>query len=527
MSFLSNQKIINELKDITNSFIKTRPEMNMNSFVSSQKEPYNLGDRRGNHPINFLKGGGSPSFQKHPLGYGSINGNTLHPDPLYSGIVYRPILNRGGAVLGKNMPLEGGDYSECSDYSDTESESEVECEGGDLMSESSESEFSSDDEGEIGGDIYNSYIKPAGKALGNTLYDVGKFAFNDVVVPVGKELLKKAIMGAIMGAGHTVYGGKITGTKTEYIHILKKINPKFNIRDLKKKTDHELSRQLYKILELGMHPEDLKSLHYIDALTHANKSKGGINGTKKELQKILVAMYPKLNLENLSKEEIVKKITGHIDKTQERNEKYSTKAKEKRKSHKENLLDLKPLHKVATPHINIDDWFEKNIMKPEHDESFDDVSFDEEVDFIHPEEPIKETKKRGRPKVIKEPKEKKPRGRPKVIKEPKEKKPRGRPKVIKEPKEKKPRGRPKVIKIDDIFNEHQKNIINETENMSPDEPKKNIKIKIKKTQGGKIKKLIGTKKGNRARGDIVAEVMKKHGLNLGQASKYVSQHNLY
>ena len=45
--------------------------------------------------------------------------------------------------------------------------------------------------------------------------------------------------------------------------------------------------------------------------------------------------------------------------------------------------------------------------------------------------------------------------------------------------------------------------------------------------GGKIKKLIGTRKGNRARGAIVAEVMKKHGLNLAQASKYVSQHNLY
>ena len=40
MSFLSNQKIINELKDITNSFIKTRPEMNITSFVSSQIEPY-------------------------------------------------------------------------------------------------------------------------------------------------------------------------------------------------------------------------------------------------------------------------------------------------------------------------------------------------------------------------------------------------------------------------------------------------------------------------------------------------------
>ena len=46
--------------------------------------------------------------------------------------------------------------------------------------------------------------------------------------------------------------------------------------------------------------------------------------------------------------------------------------------------------------------------------------------------------------------------------------------------------------------------------------------------GGRgIKKLVGTKRGNRARGDIVAEVMKKEGLSLSQASKYVKEHNLY
>ena len=48
-----------------------------------------------------------------------------------------------------------------------------------------------------------------------------------------------------------------------------------------------------------------------------------------------------------------------------------------------------------------------------------------------------------------------------------------------------------------------------------------------KPKGGGIKKLIGTKKGNNARGAIVAEVMKKQGLSLGEASKYVSKNNLY
>lgn len=48
-----------------------------------------------------------------------------------------------------------------------------------------------------------------------------------------------------------------------------------------------------------------------------------------------------------------------------------------------------------------------------------------------------------------------------------------------------------------------------------------------KFSGYGIKKLVGTKRGNRARGDIVAEVMKKEGLSLSQASKYVKEHGLY
>jgi hypothetical protein len=48
-----------------------------------------------------------------------------------------------------------------------------------------------------------------------------------------------------------------------------------------------------------------------------------------------------------------------------------------------------------------------------------------------------------------------------------------------------------------------------------------------KFSGYGIKKLVGTKRGNRARGDIVAEVMKKEGLSLSQASKYVKEHNMY
>ena len=45
--------------------------------------------------------------------------------------------------------------------------------------------------------------------------------------------------------------------------------------------------------------------------------------------------------------------------------------------------------------------------------------------------------------------------------------------------------------------------------------------------GHGIKKLVGTKRGNHARGDIVAHVMREHGCTLGEASKYVSKNNLY
>jgi hypothetical protein len=46
-------------------------------------------------------------------------------------------------------------------------------------------------------------------------------------------------------------------------------------------------------------------------------------------------------------------------------------------------------------------------------------------------------------------------------------------------------------------------------------------------KGGKIKKIVGTKRGNNVRGAIVADLMKKHGMKLGEASKYAKVHGLY
>jgi hypothetical protein len=502
---LSNQKIINEIKASQRDFVNTRPEMIFKPFVNNRAErDYNLGDRGRGIMRDVV--GGYKSLGQHPRYSNSINGNTAYPDPLLGGAVNRPLYrnyaefnNRGGALLEENMPLTGGYHSD----SDFHSESDDECSSSEYETES---EYESECDDMEGAGVYKDYIEPVGK----TLLNVGHEVFKDVVVPVGKELLKDAIIGLMSGAG--MKGGKITGTKTEFIHILKKINPKIRMNELKKKTQHELARELYKILELGMHPEDLKSLHLLDAYTKASK-RGGLGGTQKELQKILVAMYPKLNLENLSKQEIIDKIKGHVDKT----ESSRIKTNEKRKGKRKTTKNFSSLPEYFEPEPKKIDFIPEELPSEE---------IEEEI-FQEPE--TKQTKKRGRPKG--EPKvkaEPKKRGRPtkeKVAKEPKK---RGRPKAEPKPKtEPKKRGRKpksKVEELDEMF----KNILDKKEDII--EPiTKNIKVKInkKKKEGAGIKKIVGTKKGEKVRGDIVAEVMKKQGLSLGQASKYVSEHNLY
>jgi len=490
---LSNQHIINELKAIRNSFIKTRPKMDMNSFVSSQKQAYNLGDGSQHRLHTFLQGAGAPMKMRHPLGYGSINGNTLYPDPLYSGTVYRPVLHdKGGSLLGENMPLSGGcdDGSDCSDY-----DSDSDYEGG-YFSESSEGEYSSEDE--IGGTVYSKYVKPAVKGL----YNVGKHAVNDVIIPVGKEVgkevLKKALMGALMGAGHShVFGGRLSGTRDEFIHILKKIDPEFHAS--RKHSKNDLRNEVYKHLESTMSKKDLATLHYLDALAgygSHHDEEGGINGNKSELQQILHKMYPELDLKKMSKEQIIKEIVGHVSKSKQSSDiEHHYKQVEKERLKEEKIKAYEEKQRLR----------EAKHKKHKEEEVFEEppppyTEFEEPLPSFAPAPaPVKEVKKRGRPAKVKIEKEKKPRGRPAKVKIEKEKKPRGRPTkvktTIKDP----------VKELDDIFKE--------LENPKP--------------EGGKIKKLIGTKKGNRARGAIVAEVMKKHGLNLPQASKYVSEHNLY
>lgn len=76
-----------------------------------------------------------------------------------------------------------------------------------------------------------------------------------------------------------------------------------------------------------------------------------------------------------------------------------------------------------------------------------------------------------------------------------------------------------------MLTQHQVEEMKLLRNLKPLEHVGSYPIAPKRGQG--IKKLVGTKRGNRARGDIVAEVMKKEGLSLSQASKYVKEHDLY
>ena len=90
-SVLSNQQLINEINSIKDDFIQSRPHMQMSVFKATRR-----GDGRTNKYDNaeqpkFLRGGGSPSFQKHPLGYQPPGGSTPTPDPLFSGVVDRPV----------------------------------------------------------------------------------------------------------------------------------------------------------------------------------------------------------------------------------------------------------------------------------------------------------------------------------------------------------------------------------------------------------------------------------------------------
>jgi len=175
-AILSNQKLINEIDSIRDNFIQSRPHMAMSVFKSTRKH----GDRRTNKYDNIVdrpmfkddRGAGSPSFQSHPLGYQPPGGSTLHPDPLFSGVVDRPT-PRGGAMLKSKLPLNGDDSEE--DSSDDE--------GAGYLNgySSSDDEDDYDDGAGFSDNVKNAYHKLSKKSQDAI----------EKLRPYGKEILKK------------------------------------------------------------------------------------------------------------------------------------------------------------------------------------------------------------------------------------------------------------------------------------------------------------------------------------------------
>ena len=177
--------MIDEINASKKSFIKETPQYRHEQFMSQQQKKFSNRKSDGRHPFSQQP---SQTFYEDPLVVGSSHhrfGNFLEYN------------NR--AISSETKHLHGGALM----YRQPQA--------GELSSSDSDSDdYSSDEEGgELGGKtrdelvemvegagIYNDYVKPAGKFLGN----VGKEIFNDVVIPVGKELVKDAVKGAVMGA---------------------------------------------------------------------------------------------------------------------------------------------------------------------------------------------------------------------------------------------------------------------------------------------------------------------------------------
>jgi hypothetical protein len=84
-------------------------------------------------------------------------------------------------------------------------------------------------------------------------------------------------------------------------------------------------------------------------------------------------------------------------------------------------------------------------------------------------------------------------------------------------------GHKKKIKDKDF-----ENILKNSKSHSmPNDISKILKSAKIHSKGGKIKPIIGHKRGERVRGEIVKNYMKEHGVSLGEASKKVKQLGLY
>jgi len=177
--------MIDEINASKKSFIKETPQYRHEQFMSQQQKKFSNRKSDGRHPFSQQP---SQTFYEDPLVVGSSHhrfGNFLEYNNRAISSETKHL--HGGALMYRQP--QAGELSSSDSDSDEYSSDE---EGGELEGKSRDELV----EMVEGAGIYNDYVKPAGKFLGN----VGKEIFNDVVIPVGKELVKDAVKGAVMGA---------------------------------------------------------------------------------------------------------------------------------------------------------------------------------------------------------------------------------------------------------------------------------------------------------------------------------------
>ena len=191
-----NKKQANEIEKSQQNYIKSSPYYRQDDFVSNQHKRFANRRSFGHHPF---PSGNERTYYQEPLIVGSKHFKNFEDYNNRSNDKSN-LKSRGGSML-LNKPLLGGGYSSDDASSD------------DASSDYSvvPSDDASSDE-EEGAGFYDDVIVPVGRTIGNA----GKEILKDVVLPIGKELLKDALKGAIVGAGHKKIKNK------DFENILKK-----------------------------------------------------------------------------------------------------------------------------------------------------------------------------------------------------------------------------------------------------------------------------------------------------------------
>jgi hypothetical protein len=205
--------MIDEVNASKKSYIHETPQYTQWGFLGQQDKRFMNRKSDGGHPFSQQP---SQTFYEDPL----IVGSKEHHNGSFLQYNNRAVESSTKHLNGGAMMYQQDDSDSDSSYSSSSDEEE----GGALMyqqpkADQHEKQYTGGDLSQMskeelmdmikcGGGIYDDYIKPAGKFLGN----VGKEIVNDVIVPVGKELVKDAVKGAVMGAGKR---GRPKGSKNK------------------------------------------------------------------------------------------------------------------------------------------------------------------------------------------------------------------------------------------------------------------------------------------------------------------------